>query len=300
MIGRRDVCLRIALAVALPAAWAAAASAAEPLVVFVGVPPYAELVERIGGDRVEVHVLVQPGQDPHTFEPTPRQMLALAKASVFFHAGLPFEERLAEKIRQSRRALAVVDLGQGVAKRPLAGGCGHGDHGPGGCPEHAAGVDPHIWLAPPLLKLQARTIAEALESADPSHGPQYRENLSALLGDIEATHARIAAALGPLRGQSFYVYHAAFGYFGDAYGLKQQAVEVGGRSPSPKQLRAVVARAKAQRVRILFVQPQFDQRSAQIVAGAIGGAVVPIDPLAAGVLENLERTAAEIRQAVSP
>lgn len=278
------------------------ASAAKPLEVFVSVPPQAYFAERIGGDLVKVHVLVQPGQDPHTFGPTPRQMAALSRARLYLKVGVPFERRLVSKIQDTHRQLAVVDTGKGIKRRRMAAHHhghpdrhrGHGRHGH----DRDEGRDPHIWLSPPLIKTQAKHMADALQKADPGNAAHYQKNLSAFLKDVDATHAKIKKALVPYRGQTFFVFHPAFGYFGDAYGLKQEAVEMEGKSPTPRQLRRLIQEAKRDRVRIVFVQPQFDSKSAEAVARAIGGVAVPMDPLAKDVLKNLEAMAAKIENAL--
>jgi zinc transport system substrate-binding protein len=274
----------------------AAESAASRLEVFVGIAPLAYLVERVGGEHVVVHVLLQPGQNEHTFSLTPKQTLALGKAKLFVQAGLPFENQLGERIRQSHPQLVVVPADRGIPKRIASEECCHeADHDH----EHAAGEpDPHIWLSPPLLKIMAANIAESLVRADPGQAGQYRKNLAALLGEIDSAQARISSLLKPHRGQAFYVFHPAFGYFADAYGLRQEAVEAGGKVPTPRQLLALIKRGKADGVKIIFIQPQFDQRSAQVVAAAIGGAVLPIDPLAKDVLSNLQNVAANIAAAL--
>ncbi len=138
------------------------------LPVFAGIPPLAYLVEQIGGDHVKVDVLVQPGQDPHTFEPTPQQILALSRAAIFFKIDMPFESVLLEKVLEGNRRLKVVDTTRGIKKRKMdapcceaAGGHDHAQETPGGEP------DPHVWLSPPLLKIQAQNIAAALGEIDP-------------------------------------------------------------------------------------------------------------------------------------
>ena len=279
----------------LTAATSIGAAAAEPLPVYVTVPPQAYLVEWIGNRHVAVETLVRPGRDPHTFEPTPRQVVGLAKAKLYFKVGIPFERRLLEKIEGQHGRLVVVDTAEGIERRTADSQCceDHEHH-----VHHATETDPHVWLSPPLLKIQVRNIARALEQYDPAHAEDYRRNLAEMLLEIDEIDREIAAVLEPYRGQSFYVYHAAFGYFGDAYGLKQEAVQVGGRSPTLRQLRALIHRAKAEGVKIVFLQPQFDQRSARKVAAVLDGTVVTIDPLAKDVLANLEHIAVEIRRAL--
>jgi len=250
-----------------------------PMKIIVTVPPQAFLVERIGGEHVDVRVMVPAGQDPHTFEPKPRQLAGLRDARLYFKVGMPLEERLIEKINSSRKGLEIVDTSRGIERR-------------------GAGPDPHIWLGPPQIRVQAENIAAALIEADASNAGDYMENLSAFLRDLDEVDTKVAATLKPFRGQSFFVMHAAFGYFGDAYGLIQEAVEVGGKTPSPRQIQELIKRARSRGIRIIFVQPQFDRTGAQVIAEAIGGAVVAIDPMEKDVLSNLLRIAAKIVEAM--
>lgn len=301
---RRSGVMRMSVllvAVLLGSAWAGQPEGA-PMKVIVSIAPHAYLVERIGGKYVDVQTLVAPGQEPHTFAPTPKQMMAVAGARRYFVAGMPFERRLVHKVKGASRELIVIDLSEGIATwRAASSRKGHADdHGHGEAQEGHDGraLDPHIWLSPRLLAVQAKAVAMALRQADPMHASDYSKQLKTLLGDIEATDARVRKVLAPFKGQSFFVFHPAFGYFGDAYGLRQEAVELEGKSPTPKQLAALIAKARRQRVRIIFVQPQFDSRSVRAVAEAIGGAVVPMDPLAKDVLGNFEVMASEIQRAL--
>ncbi|MDY0167873.1 MAG: zinc ABC transporter substrate-binding protein [Thermoguttaceae bacterium] len=276
-----------------------------PLAVAVTIPPQAELVERIAGDRVRVEIAVPPGQDPHTFSPSPRQVLSLSRARLYFRIGLPLEEQLLPKLSGASRTMVVVDTIEGLSRRTFADheghACdGHHHHAHDGhghtCQAHAGQPDPHVWLAPSLLSLQAERICEALCKADPAVAEVYQANLSKLQTRLEEVEAEMAAKLKHYRGRAFYVFHPAFGYFADACGLRQVAVEMEGKSPSPRQLRTLIARAKAEDVKVIFVQPQFDQRSAQSIAAAIGGSVVVIDPLWKNVVENLVEIAAQLQR----
>jgi zinc transport system substrate-binding protein len=269
------------------------------LPVFAGVPPLAYLVEQIGGDYVKVDVLVQPGQDPHTFEPSMQQTLALSRAAIFFKIDMPFEAVLLEKAQEGNPRLAVVDTTRGITKRTMdAAYCQHAD-----MHDHVEEVeegepDPHVWLSPPLLKIQAENIAAALCKADPVHKRQYERNLASLVARIDALHRRIQELLSPYQGRAFYVFHPGFGYFADACGLRQEAVEAGGHMPTPKQLYALAAQARADGVTTIFVQPQLSPQGAQVVADALGGKVVPINGLDKDVLADIEDIATKVATAL--
>lgn len=272
-------------------------------VVFVPVPPYAGLVERIAGDKIEVVSLVGENDDPHTFSPTPKTVAALASAGIYFTADLPFESQLLEKLAEANSDLRIVSLVDGLDRRAFAAGeHDHHDHGDDDH-DHDHGhnhsdeeMDPHVWLAPALLIEQINILEASLASLleTPEEKDVLAENSLALIFEITALDKELATALTPIRGKKFYVYHGAFGYFAESYGLEQKTVELSGRSPEPKQLAELVNAAKSDGVKVIFVQPQFDTSSAENLAEAIGGSVVPIDPLARDVIANLKDIAAKL------
>lgn len=254
--------------------------------VFVSIPPQACFVERVGSSHVEVEVLVGPGQSPATYEPTPEQMTNLSQADLYFRVGLPFEARLLEKIRATLKELRVMDTREGIKLRSMGGA-------------HAGGrPDPHIWLDPKLVEIQATTICKKLSRLDPANAAEYETNLQAFKADLRKVDAKIARALAPLKGRKFYVFHPSYGYFGDAYNLTQVAVEIEGKEPSARQLATLIENAKQDSVQVIFVQPQFSTKSAEAIAEAIGGVVVPMDPLSRGYLKNLEDMADRVAQAL--
>ncbi|MEW6501289.1 MAG: zinc ABC transporter substrate-binding protein [Thermodesulfobacteriota bacterium] len=280
------------LAVGLILLSADGAMAAERLRLFVTVAPQAFLAERLGGEAATVETLAAKGQDPHTFEATPKQVAALARAHLYCTVGLPFEKTLVAKARAANPALAVADTTRGIARLPMAeepdSHAGHAEHGE---------PDPHLWLAPANLRIMARNMAGALIAARPEQKTLFQRNLATLDGELAALDRRLAASLAPYKGRAFYVFHPAFGYFAAAYGLSQKAVETGGKSPSPRRLAELVRQARADGVTVIFVQPQFDTKAAATVARGIGGTVTAIDPMAREVTTNLAAIGAAIEQA---
>jgi zinc transport system substrate-binding protein len=158
-----------------------------------------------------------------------------------------------------------------------------------------SGLDPHIWLSPGLVKIQAATICDALIEADPAHADEYRTNLAAFQADLDRLHDNIAAAFAPLASRTMLVFHPAWGYFAREFGLVQLPIEIEGKEPGPRDLAAVIDIARNAGVRVIFVQPSSTQTSARAVADAIGGIVTPIDPLAEDYFGNLLRATNVIR-----
>ena len=272
-----------------------------PLRVFVSIAPQKCFVERVAGQRAEVTVLLPSGQSPATYEPTPKQMVRLASAQVYFRIGVPFEKSVVDKIGATLEHLNIVDMRAGIDLRTMAEACEHGHHGDEaeGHDHQPGEVDPHVWLNPRLVKTLARNTCDEFCRLDPSNREAYEGNLRSFEGDLDRVDRRIAAILAPLRGCEFYVFHPAFGYFADAYGLEQVAVEAGGREPTAKRLGALITRAKRAGVKLIFVQPQFSSRSAEAVARQIGGAVVSMDPLAENYIDNLLDMAAKVERALT-
>jgi zinc transport system substrate-binding protein len=272
--------------------------------VFVSILPQAYLAERIAGGHVDVKVLVGPGDNPHSYEPTPKQMVRLGQARALLTVGMPFQTSLLEKLTLHEQ-LRIVDTRQGITLEPMVAHDEHDDHAHHHHARddhgHAAGeMDPHVWMSPRLAGRIAANIADALAEIDPAHAEDFQANLADLQADLNALDGEIARALEPLKGRTFYVYHPAFGYFARRYGLVQEAVEIGGKSPGPRHVKELIDRAKADGVRVVFVQPQFSDKAARTIAAQIDGAVVPIDPLARDYISNLQSVAATISQALSP
>lgn len=263
--------------------------------VFVSILPQAFFVDKIGGDRVVVDVLVQPGQSPHTYAPTPRQMGRLAEARVYFRIGVAFENGLIPKLQSTMPELLIVDTRQGITLEKMTA---HEEEEEAGH-SHEEELDTHIWLDPLLVKKQAAIIKDALVQLDPDGRSLYEKNLVAFCTELDALHARLSTALAPLQGKSFFVFHPAFGYFAKAYGLNQIAVETGGNAPSARHLAALIESAREKGVRVLFVQPQFSQKSAETVARAIDGVVVALDPLARDYFTNMTGIAVALEKALA-
>ncbi len=272
-----------------------AAAMAAPMQVFVSIAPEKWLVDQLGGERVSTSVLLDKGQDPHSFQPAPSRITALFRARIYFTVGMEFERQISRKLENS--AVEIVDCTTLIKRIPIAG---HGEQEAERSTSsgHQQTLDPHVWLSPLNLQKMASVMAGALVAADPDNAPLYRANLEKINSKLTQLHLEIKAILAPWKGSTIFVFHPAFGYFVREYQLQQQAVEVEGKSPSPRQLYALIKKAKADQVKVIFVQPQFDRKSAATVAGAIGGRVVPLDPLGGNIVDNLRTMAADIDAAL--
>jgi zinc transport system substrate-binding protein len=247
-----------------------------------GIPPVAYLAERIGGERVRVSTLLKPGDNPHSFDPTPRQMSMIGGIRVYFSSGFPFESVLVRRLKAGRPDLSVVRTEEGLLESgpPGTDARVHAGHA------HNGG-DPHIWVAPALLRIQAHRVFDGLAAADPAGEPVFRRNLGRLLLSIDSLDNGIRAALEPYQGRAFLVFHPAFGRFAQAYGLRQLSIESEGKSPTPRQVGECLAEARREGVTVVFTEPRFDPRTAETLARSLGGRAETLDPLAWNVISNL-------------
>lgn len=257
---------------------------------FVSILPHAYFVERIGGEYVNVRVLVEKGQSPETFNPTPKQVIALQDAQVFFHTGMPFEDAWNDRIQSVNPKLLWVDLRTEIELLDMedtainiADGVHH--------IHHHENKDPHIWLDPLRVIRQLETIVQALKNMDSINKIEYDSNTKKLIKELLFLHQEIEDLLKPTPKKVFALFHPSWGYMADRYGLKQIAIETGGKEPSAKQLGKVIEYIKQHNIKSIFVQEQMDTRLAKTIAHQISGEVITIDPLAKDYINNLRETA---------
>jgi zinc transport system substrate-binding protein len=290
-------CVSVILAVGLLAMVGCEGAKSRPadgrLLVAVGIIPQAWLVRAVGGPGVDVVTLVTPGESHHTYQPTDAQVSRVMASAVFFRIGASFENAPWFHALEAAGKPRVVDLREGV---PLLDMVAHKDSDGDGEQQAAAGdrfagKDPHVWLSPRRLKIQAATIARALAEQDPAHREQYDRNLAVVQRQLDELDRNLAAKLAPLKGKAFFVFHPAWGYFADDYGLRQVSVEVEGKEPSDRELTQLQQQARQSGMKVVFVQPQFGGRSARAVADAAGARLETADPLPADVPAGLNQIA---------
>jgi len=266
-----------------------------PLRICIAIAPLATIVEHIGGAHVRVDTLLPPGQDPHLFEPEPRLLHRLSQAHMYLLSGLPFEQILVQKLSAQQKKLRIIDLTTEISFLEAGSYSDAHDCSGGHATDHDhSGRDPHFWLGTQQLRQFINAAAHVIIAADPEHAATYQHNKARVLARLEAVHAQNLTLLGPYRNRMFFVYHPAFAYFAHTYSLQQQAVETSGRQPNPRSIAALIKQARAAGVHTIFVQPQADTKSAQAIAAALHGTILPLDPLAKDALQNLETMARAI------
>ncbi|HAC62606.1 MAG TPA: cation ABC transporter substrate-binding protein [Cyanothece sp. UBA12306] len=261
----------------------------DQLDITVSIVPQEYFVKKIGGDRVRVNVMVEPGAVPATYEPKPQQLQALSQAEAYIGIGVPFETVWMSRISQANPKMLTVDSTEGIERLTMIAH-DHGDHEHHDHHDHGGQettLDPHVWLSPRLVKIQAEKIHQTLVKLDPKHQEIYQTNLNNFLQEIEVLDSQIKDNLADLKQRKFIVFHPAWGYFAQEYNLTQVPVEIGGQEPSAAELAELIKEAKKEKIKVIFAQPELSSPSAKTIAKEIKGEVLLISPLAADWSNNL-------------
>lgn len=250
-------------------------------VLAVSILPQRYFAARIAGERVRIMVLVGPGQNPHDYEPSPKQMADLAAAKAWVLSGTEFEIGLRPKLETIFPHLTIIDGTQGVRLRSMEA------HDDGDGKDHGDAIDRHTWLGHKPARIMAGYIRDALINMDAGSEVIYRQHYRELTADMDREFGVLRKKLSPLRGKVVFVYHPAFGYFLDEFGIIQEAVETGGKEPTARALNSLIERAKKENAAAIFVQAQFPVNTAKTAAAAAGAALTYLDPLAPDWLANI-------------
>lgn len=242
--------------------------------------PQKVFIDAIGGDKVETMVMVPVGSEPHTYEPKPSQMKNISKADLYLTLGVPFEKSWLSKLTNQNNKMQVVNVGKDVARIAMAEHHHEGENEHKEEEHHHGGLDPHIWTSPENIKIIAKNIYNALVVKDKVNSDYYKSNYEKFLAKVDATDKEIKKIFtNTPKGTKFMVFHPAWGYFAKNYGLEQLAIEAGGDDPKPKQLIHLIDEAKEEKVRAIFVEPEFSQKAAKLIAKEAGVPVVAVSPL---------------------
>jgi len=245
------------------------------IIVVVSISPLGDMVRQVGGDRVQVDFMVPPGASPHTFEPKPSDMTRVHNSRLFVIVGAGLEFWAEKAIRSAGgKDLKVLTLSDGL---PLVYGTdSHDDHHR----SQGRSADPHVWLDPQLTKEMVNSIARALMELDPSHGRYFRENAERFKREIDSLDAFIAGKVKTFRTKEYVTFHSAWNYFSRRYGLKVAGVieESPGKEPSPKHIARLINEVKRTGARVVFAEPQFSPKLAEVIAREAGAKVLFLDP----------------------
>lgn len=258
----------------------------------VSIEPLRYLTENVAGSYFEVTTLVPKGSSPETYEPTPKQMMALNNSCVYFAIGqLGFERNWLDKLKASAPNVMYVNTDEDIIDKEQTATSEHSGCAHGGC------GDPHVWTTPRYMKMMAETVCSTLCKVDSAHADAFRSNLNTLNEKLDLCDAYIVSRLKGLPRKAFLIYHPTLTYFAKDYGLEQIAIEQDGKEPTTKQLAQIIRTCRDKKVGVIFIQQEFDRKNAELIAKEIGARLVTINPLAYEWEDQMHLIADELYQA---
>ncbi len=242
--------------------------------------PYADFVRQVGGDKVDVTVMVPPGANPHSYEPTTSQMVALSKAEVYVKVGAPIEFELAwmDKLIQQNPDMLVINGSDGI------------DFITSADPDEP-GMDPHVWTSPLKVKNIVQNICAGLVAADPDNTAYYQSNRDSYLNELDALDEYINGKFEGYAMRYFLIYHPSFGYFAAEYNLNQLSIEFEGKEPTPQGVQQCIDLAKQYDLNYVFIEPQYPLQYAQTIADATGGKTAVANDLPSDYINSMRSLA---------
>lgn len=288
----------------------------EKLDVVVSILPQKAFVKAVGGDLVNVKELIPPGGSPATYEPKPSDLALVEKADIYFRIGhIPFEKSHVDKFAGLNPDMKIFDTSVNVQLRHFGEDEEHTheheeEHHEEDAEEHEheeeheeehhqEAVDQHIWLSPMQVKKQIDVIAQTLSQEDPANADTYNSNAEQFKKELDDLHYEIESEFAELKTDKLMVFHPAWGYFADEYGLKQIAIEQSGKEPTAQELQHIIEEAKEEEIKVIFVQSQFNKDIAESIAEEVGAVVVSINPLSDDYINNLRNVATTIAESLN-
>lgn len=274
----------------------------------VSIVPQKTFVKAIGKDKVDVSVMVKPGNSPHTYEPKPSQMRNLSKADIYFSIGVEFEEAWLPKFANQNKKMKIVNMSKDIKRIPMVAHHHHedehehhADHDKDEHEHHAdhdehkhhhhhhhGNLDPHVWISPDNVKVLAKTTLKYLIKIDRKNKNYYEKNYKEFIKHINETDKKIKEIFKNLpKDSKFMVYHPSWGYFAKQYDLVQVPVEIEGKAPKPKEVQELIKHAKEEKIKAIFINPEFSDQLARQIANELHISVISVSPLSENWSQNL-------------
>ncbi len=244
--------------------------------------PQLYYIEKIVGNKASAFALLPPNASAEHFEIKPRDLVKLQKSKIWVTIGglFLFERRSIQKISRMNNTPKIIDSSEGIIFTAENQTRHH---------EKNIHDDPHIWLSPRLMKIQAENFYKALITMDSKNTDYYTHNFLSLIQELETLDTYIKNRLQNMRRKKFIVFHPSWGYFARDYGLQQIAIEHEGKEPGIKYMKLIIDKAREEGLRTLFIDPQLSMKQAELIAREINGRLIVIDPLTKNYNENLKK-----------
>ncbi len=253
----------------------------EKPIITVSILPLKTFVEKVAGDDFEINLLLPPGSSPAAFTLVPSQLKNITRSKCWFRIGhIGFEYSWKDKIQQVNQNMKVVDLSEGLDLI-------ENEIQPGKEQNVSAGINPHTWMSPALVKQMAGRITEELSLINPEKKEKYHKNYNQFVQEINQLDDEINKALDEYEGHQFIMFHPSLSYYAREYDLIQHSLEPGGKEPTPQRMARLVDFAKKEDIRVIYIQSDLDLEQARVFAEEVEGEIVQMWPLNPAWEENL-------------
>lgn len=265
------------------------------LLVAVTIPPQREFVKEVGGDKIKTLLMIPPGQQPHSYEPTSQQMRSVAKADIYFKvgSGVEFEDTWMDTIREYNPEMKIVDGSRGIDLLSIGEGEQEDEDN-----RDQERLDQHVWLSPKNAITMVENLVDDIIEEDPENEEFYLKNSEGYITELRELDDKIKEKLEDHEDEKFLIYHPSFGYFAHRYNLTQVPIQKEGKEPGTKGLQVIIGQAKEDNISVIFVSPQFDKNNAETIAEEIDGEVLVLNPLAEDYLTNMREVAHKLISAL--
>lgn len=245
------------------------------LIIAVSIAPLADFVKSVGGDNVEVTVMVPPGYSPHTYEPTPSQMVKISQADIYVKvgSGVEFEEAWMDDLIAQNSDMHIINCSPGI---DITNG------------------DPHVWNSPVNAQQMVENIYQGMIAANPDDKDYYLNNKNSYIDALKELDNYARETLSGFDNSNFLIYHPSFGYLAAEYNLTQIPVEHEGKEPTPQVIQSCIDKSVEYNLNYVFVAPQFATSYAETIAREIEGQVLYLDPLPLSYISNMRSVVASI------
>ena len=257
--------------------------------VSVSILPQKQWIDTLTSGTINVNAMVEPGSNPVTYSPTTAQMKSLSKSALYFYiGGLGFENAWLTKFEKLSPETAFINTTLGIERLENSHHHEHGEH----CSHGES--DPHLWSSPRQAKKMVENIYTELLKSEKLSAEILKANFEKINLKLDRLDSLMVLAEKTAKNKTIVIYHPALGYLARDYGFEQVSIEKDGKAPSAEHLKWVIDFIKTNHINYIFVQKQFDRKSAQLIAKESGATLVEIDPLGYDYFTETEKIALKL------
>lgn len=248
--------------------------------VIVSIGPEVEFVKAVGGDKVDVTLMVPSTADVHTYEPLPSQLSKVSSSKMYVQVGssIEFENNYMDRLKASNPSMLVVNASQGIQLIPNT------------AENEDETLDSHVWVSPKNARIMVNNVYEGLVQVDPANQDYYQNNRDQYLEKLDELDKNTTELLKDKK-KPILIFHPAFGYYACDYNLTMIGAMINDEEPSPQRIAMMVDVARENNITLVYVEPQYDPKFMQSIASQIGGQVLIVSDLDENYLENMKKVA---------